>query len=99
MKVLALVVLIIAVSGLEAGIVKREVPAIPNLDQLTAILRGWADTVKASTDELVAKIQNGELKAQAEDYIQQTKTQVQPLTSGFEKWFSDFIEDAKKKLS
>ncbi|OCT66650.1 hypothetical protein XELAEV_18042902mg [Xenopus laevis] len=63
MKVLALVVLVIAVSGLEAGVVKREVPS---LDELTKILSTWADTVKTQTQEWIDKVQNGEVKAQTE---------------------------------
>nr|BAA28618.1 unnamed protein product [Xenopus laevis] len=85
MKVLALVVLVIAVSGLEAGVVKREVPS---LDELTKILSTWADTVKTQTQEWIDKVQNGEVKAQTEEILAQVKSHMEPIQGQFQEIFS-----------
>ncbi|OCT69476.1 hypothetical protein XELAEV_18040787mg [Xenopus laevis] len=89
MKVLALVVLVIAISGMEAGVVKREVP---NLDEFTKIFSSWADTLKTQTQEWIAKIQNGEVKAQTEEIFAQVKTQMEPLQGHFQELFSQFTD-------
>ncbi|XP_053560465.1 apolipoprotein A-II [Bombina bombina] len=99
MKVLALVVLIIAVSGLEAGLVKREAANIPNLDQITQIFNAWAETIKSSTQDLIEKIKSGEAQSHAEQYLEQTKAQAEPLKAEMEKWISQIVEKSKQAFS
>ncbi|KAM8921517.1 apolipoprotein A-II [Pelodytes ibericus] len=99
MKVLALVVLVLAVSGLEAGIIKRDVSA----DKITEALQGFIDNLKTNMQEFAAKVQSGELKLQAEQYLEQSKAHVEPIkaqlepwTAQFEKWAASFVEAGKK---
>ncbi|KAM4662521.1 apolipoprotein A-II [Discoglossus pictus] len=95
MKVAALVVLIIAVTGLEAGVVKREVP---NIEKLTEYFQSLADTFKTQTQEIFEKIKSGEVQTQAGQYLEQAKSQAEPLAAQWQKLFADFAEQAKKAI-
>ncbi|XP_075049389.1 apolipoprotein A-II [Mixophyes fleayi] len=94
MKVLALVVLIFAISGMEGAVVKREVDQ--GLDKLAEFFQGWYESLKVSTQELKEKYDNGQLQAQAEGILEQTKDKAQPIKEEIEKLFSKLIEAAKQ---
>ncbi|MEE6491623.1 hypothetical protein FKM82_016303 [Ascaphus truei] len=96
MKVLALAVLLIAVSGLEAGVVKREVP---NRDQLTQMFQSWAEIIKSSTQDWVSKVQTQDLQTQVGAYYEQTKAQVEPIMAELEKCLKDIIESTRKAIA
>ncbi|XP_073422990.1 apolipoprotein A-II [Dendrobates tinctorius] len=95
MKVLALAVLILAIGSLEAGVVKREVASA---QQVSELLQSWFETLKSSVHEVAQKVQNGEIKAQAEQFYEQTRSQTDPLKDEFEKIFAKLV-DAGKKLA
>ncbi|XP_040268376.1 apolipoprotein A-II-like [Bufo bufo] len=96
MKVLALAVLILAISGLEAGVVKREVP---NAEQVSEFFNSWFETLKTNAEEWAKKIQNGEIQAQAGQVLEQTKTQTEPIKAELEKFFATILEAGKKIAS
>ncbi|XP_066461983.1 apolipoprotein A-II [Eleutherodactylus coqui] len=93
MKVLALTVLILAIGSLEAGVVKREVAA--DMKQVTELFTTFFENLKTGTQDLITKIQNGELQSQAEQFFEQTKTQTEPLKTEMEKFFAKFAEVGK----
>ncbi|XP_077116661.1 apolipoprotein A-II [Ranitomeya variabilis] len=93
MKVLALAVLILAIGSLEAGVVKREVTSA---QQVSDLLQSWLETFKSSVQEVVQKVQNGELQAQAGQLYEQTKSQADPVKEEIEKFFATLADAGRK---
>ncbi|CAH2327258.1 Hypothetical predicted protein [Pelobates cultripes] len=95
MKVLALVVVIMAISGMEAGLVKREAPAIPNLDEIAEQLKTFAETFKDKVQEFVSKIHSPEVQSQYQQYLEQSRAHVEPVKAQVENWFTELLAKIK----
>ena len=89
MKVLALVVLVIAISGLEAGVVKREVQPDP-LQKLT-------DYFQDIAKNLQDKFNTGEIPAQAQELLSQANAHTTSLTVQIQKFFDDILALGKQQ--
>ncbi|KAG9462513.1 hypothetical protein GDO78_013981 [Eleutherodactylus coqui] len=65
------------------------------MKQVTELLTTFFENLKTGTQDLITKIQNGELQSQAEQFFEQTKTQTEPLKTEVEKFFAKFAEVGK----
>ncbi|KAM5130013.1 apolipoprotein A-II [Mantella aurantiaca] len=90
MKVLALVVLVVAISGLEAGVVKREAE-----DPFQAMGNYFQDFAK----NIQEKFTNGEIPAQAQELGAKIQEQTATLTAQFQKWIEELTVLGQQKLS
>ncbi|XP_073465377.1 apolipoprotein A-II [Aquarana catesbeiana] len=90
MKVLALVVLVIAISGLEAGVVKRD--AQDPLQQISDIFQGISKSIQE-------QIANAEIPSQAQDLGTKLQEQGATISASIQKWIEELVALSKQKLS
>uniref|UniRef100_A0A6I8RJ02 Uncharacterized protein n=1 Tax=Xenopus tropicalis TaxID=8364 RepID=A0A6I8RJ02_XENTR len=89
MKVLALVVLVIAISGMEAGVVRREVPSV---EELTKLIQTWAEYAQTQAQEWVAKIQNADINGQAGQIMEEAKAKLEPFQTQMLELYTQFTD-------
>nr|AAC60284.1 FR10 [Lithobates sylvaticus] len=90
MKVLALVVLVIAISGLEAGVVKRD--AQDPLQQITDIFQGISKTLQE-------KFANAEIPSQTQELGAKIQAHGETISASIQKWIEEMVALSKEKLS
>ncbi|XP_069073920.1 apolipoprotein A-II [Pleurodeles waltl] len=96
MKAFVLAFLLLAVSSLEAAVVKREAPnPIPGFDEISKAFSLLGEMLTAGTQEWVQKIQAQDLHTQAQSYVEKTQQQLEPLKAEFNKILENIMKLAK----
>ncbi|XP_078526375.1 apolipoprotein A-II [Lissotriton helveticus] len=96
MKVLVFTFLLLAVTSLEAAVVKREAPnPMFGYDEISKAFTSLTDMLTSGTQDLVQKIQAQDLGTQAQTYFEKTQQQMEPLKTEFNKILENLVKMAK----
>ncbi|XP_069502715.1 apolipoprotein A-II-like [Ambystoma mexicanum] len=96
MKVFVVAFLLLAVSSLEAAVVKRQAQSpIPGFDELSKMFSTWADVITTGTQDIIKQVQMEELQSQAQGFVDKSKTHMEPVKAEVNK----FLEQIMKMLN
>ncbi|KAG9335694.1 hypothetical protein AGOR_G00044160 [Albula goreensis] len=97
MKVSVVVALVFALAlGSEAvSVVKREAP---ELEKLTQYFQDLSATLTRTTQDIVEKLKAHELTGQAQAYIEEGKTQLQPLAEKIQEQLKPLSESMQAQI-
>ncbi|XP_068108348.1 apolipoprotein A-II [Hyperolius riggenbachi] len=96
MKVLALVVLVIAISGLEAGVVKREADDLFQFQHFSDFFSKLGESLKKYGEDIKDKFNNGEIQSNTEKLGSQIQQYFEPIRTHAESWAQQWSEKIKQ---